>query len=703
MKYLLIAVSFLFATASAGEDISGYTGSVVSEKDFELPYNPFSGKIETYTFNDEKPHIELVNHLYGFDQPLESCFSDKNPSQNCFIPFPDDAKEFCSDKHNKKSYLCKFSKENAKTPVAYISIKENQSISIKAHLSYKINKKYCLALHKYNDNEDKGSFLYARIIDNDQSSEEIPYDIIKDGGIFKIYPHNSEIQNEKNDKKCNPQTDNKQAILAFQVLPYKEITKNIVYVELNGDPKDPWKPDNTSCENGFTEGCVNTILKEVYNQAVIDVKTNPESSDDFHRSSLIDVWMTNPDGSSYTYETIKKKVEDIIKEPEVAQNKDSKYWHFVIAINKVRKLWELGKCVSAESKETGKITDITNCGIYGFRPENEHKDTHYFIYNRITGNITSKKEAKIRVKQRIEDNKPKMQYYVFTKEDPNGQYEHHPYKNGDILFTDDGYPVIPKKECITGSTLAFSDPLASNDKHDGYLAYGSLILVPRRTGKSGLYTLMHELGHSFGLTDVSVSNVYKTTETAIYATNNENDHGLFVNENSTNLGEREYNNKYASTESNIMSWKFPTGNKLRYRPVPIACTGGTKYYKATMEKKDEDGNIYTGYDDEKGTWGTSIERLILDGIKDKNNIEDKDWQELNQWECIRGNCYNSKYSSTYSTNARKTYYERSNEESWCYANKKIEANKNTKNQVTDEATYKADYDKIMSVKYEEKK
>lgn len=699
MKYLFIAVSILFATASAGEDMSGYTETIFDEETFDLPHNPFSGYIEPYSFSEEKPHIEMINHLYGFDQPLENCFNSEKPSQSCFIPFPN-SEQYCSE-HKR---LCDYKKADSKTPVAYISVKEGLGISIKTHLSNKSYSSYCLVLQKYNDDDDKTDFRHQKTINEKDPSYDIPYEWIKEGGIFKIYPHNSKIKNKTNDKKCNPQTTNKQAILAFKVLPYTEVTKNVVYVEINGDPNDnPWTPDTPNCtneikegccENGFTEACVKTVLKDVYNQAVIDVNVTPEQASKYTlNNELMKVTMTNPYGSSYTYSKIKENVEKIISNSQIAQDKSSQYWHTIIAINKERKKWNLHTCVSENSKELG-ITDITNCKNYGFKPEAEDINTNYYIYNQITGNISSKVEAEIRVNQKIVNNKPEIHYYVYTNGKP------HPYKNGDVLYTDNGYPVIPEADCILGNTLAFSDPLRAKDLHDNYLAYGSLIFVPRRIGHLGLYTLSHELGHSFGLTDVSMSNVNRTTKEAIYK-NSEGNHGEFENSDRTKKGPREYRIPLASSESNLMSWKAPTGGKLRYRPVPIACTGGTQYYKATKEKNDSKGNKYLGYDEEKGVWGSAIERLIIDGIENKDNLKDEDWLELNQWECIRGNCYDSKYSSTYSTNARKTYYNMNEEGTWCFANQKIEENKNTKNRVTDQETYKKDYEKIMSVIYKE--
>ena len=88
MKHLFIVLSILLVSTYAADDMGGNTGSIDPDGTYELPHNPHSGNIEPYTFQAEKPHIEIdPNHLYGFDQPLETCFNSENPPQYCFIPY----------------------------------------------------------------------------------------------------------------------------------------------------------------------------------------------------------------------------------------------------------------------------------------------------------------------------------------------------------------------------------------------------------------------------------------------------------------------------------------------------------------------------------------------------------------------------------------------------------------------------------------
>ena len=622
MKYLFIAVSILFATASAGEGMSGYTESL------ELPYNPYSNEILPYMFNDEKPHIEMLNHLYGFDQPLESCFSSESPSQNCFIPFSN-SEEYCS-KHPR---ICKSRENDSKTPVAYISVKENQGVSLKAHLSNNINDNYCLVLHKYNDNgnNDQADFRHHKIINEGDPSYDIPYEWIKEGGIFKIYPHIGKIKNKKNDKKCNPQT-NKQAILAFKVLPYTEIKKNFIYVQLDGK-----KLETHEEENSFTEERVKNNFNEVFNQAVVYEGLTPQTASDFDKieleeneipiknkvtkekykmvniSDLIEIDITNPEDDFI--ETIKakalKKFNLLFSDQQKLQeqyrffvedqSKVSPYFRMVFVINKERKKWRIKKC----GKGNG---DLSSCPY--FFPEEEHKDTKYRVYSDGTclGAIDGDKPVTIKI---IYDDYGEEHYYAFLEDNTP--------VTGDcnIIYTDNGYPVFPSKAGVTSNIKGGNLPFL---KANNNVPVGSITIAIRGKGESAQYTLIHELGHSFGLADVSMSDIYKILE---YDTKSK---PVYQN----NEGKKDYrlykNNLYASSETNLMTWQQPTGKKIRYRGTQVVSTGGTDYYTDV-----DDPNSYVG----------SIERPF------SGNGE-------NQWECARF-CYNN---DALNSEDRKEYWQK---------------------------------------------
>ena len=115
----------------------------------------------------------------------------------------------------------------------------------------------------------------------------------------------------------------------------------------------------------------------------------------------------------------------------------------------------------------------------------------------------------------------------------------------DYLYTKNGIPVIP---AANPSALASSFRMQKD-----VFVLGSVIWVPRGVGKSSLYTMMHELGHSFGLTDVAG--------------------GLSSVGQGNNLVYDEITGSYvnmASSETELMTWVYPTGKKLRYRDQQVA-------------------------------------------------------------------------------------------------------------------------------------
>ena len=125
-----------------------------------------------------------------------------------------------------------------------------------------------------------------------------------------------------------------------------------------------------------------------------------------------------------------------------------------------------------------------------------------------------------------------------------------------ILFTENGFPVYPGNP--TAAAGAF--PLLVIHDNDGnvYNQLAGVVIIPKNIGSSSQYTLVHELAHTYGLTDVIKTDLYK------------------INQTNTKTGET-YQNDYASTETNLMTWQQPTGKKIRFREIPIACSNGTVY------------------------------------------------------------------------------------------------------------------------------
>ena len=359
--------------------------------------------------------------------------------------------------------------------------------------------------------------------------------------------------------------------------------------------------------------------------------------------------MTDVNKVISTYTTIMESVKKRLNEKSNLfksgnpLNKDDPYWHVILAINKARKIWKISEC-----KQVVNL-DLSSCN--GFAPEREPEGTQYFLYkikdndNELNNDyLADAIPVTIKTKQTKENFSYKTHYYLYKE---NGEKIKN-FDENDVLFTDEGYPIVPYPTALSGTAAVSIKPnkIGLENKHDDYLYYGSIVLVARSVGKSSYFTLMHELGHSFGLTDVTQSYLYKIKQ------EDPNSSTDFF-DNNDNKGHKKYTNDYASIQTNLMSWTKPIGVKLRYRPIQIACSGGTKYYKNTIKKGDEEYFTLAiseeGSDNKKlvtaDSWGT-IERPIK--IKDSDGKYNQFGFEPNQWECIRGACYDANFSSTYS-------------------------------------------------------
>ena len=610
--------------------------------DFELPFNPYSGKIEPFEWKNVAPAFtEPEKYPYGFDRDPEG----------------KDSIVYISTKIEENSQLNESAftqnegdNQTQEIPIVKIYIPGNYSGYSKyylLHKNYIMDKNVASVIRQhgiefYDETTKKNSSgkieytIYNKLKDENGNTYALEGGTKKlDGGTYYLYG----LLKNKKEAKSNSIKKYKNIGIQIQVIPYSSVTKNFVYIQIDGNEgndEPAWDVEND--KNSFTEERVINGFEEIYKQAVVFPQITNISPIDFGINKLIKVDMTLPDDNTYKamyYKALQKAKNQT--NSNALSNSESPYWHIVYAINKIRKEWRLAKCENEDF-------DLSLCENTAFNPENEDINTTYHIYNGCGGNVKESEDVIIKVAQNTIDKT--MHYYIYDK---NGQKIK--YKDCDILYTDNGYPVVPSISGVNG-TAGVSVKMAGQynideeisdysgqttkfkfnfnlDKFEHYLPYGSIIFVPRGKGESARHVLMHELGHSFGLTDVSLSDIYKITEKSKYKNEQDIDnHGLYINKKG-NIGEREYENYYASSETNLMSWHTPEGKRIRYRNVPIACTGGTKYYASTEKNK----YILLG----------AIERLIQNGYE-------------NQWECVRGKCYDSKYSTNFSTDERKEFW-----------------------------------------------
>lgn len=666
MKHLFIVLSILFATTYAADDMGGDTESIIEntnlqytiqpqrvstpsssdyEGTYETPHNPYTGDLRPYTLKAEIPHIELIStNQYGFDRPLERCFDKENAPQNCFIPFT-----LSKDYKSKHPKLYKLRKNEPKTPIVYISTKINENVSLRLHLSNKTNDRYCIIRYEYDEKKDEPHVRYLDLIQDNtnQSKVTLSYENTKAKGIFKIFPSNSKVENTNLEKKCQPpEKDN--SFLAIQVLPYEEDTRKFIYIQMDGGD-DQGFPDYS---NKFTKTDVETEVNNVFKQALIKVVAEDgnakieEKKENFHKK-LYEVNMIKPEETEKEFDNMINHVKDFFNvTPDL--DKGSEAWHILIAINKIRKKWPLKLCTD------DKEIKLSKCER--FNPENESQNTTYFIKSSKgcrEEKGTDPWEISIRSLPSTNpdgttNNKIK-EYYAF---DANKKKIN--LKNCDTLFTDNGYPVVPYAKSIKSNTQAISIQLSEPNykglkKHKDYLPYGSIIVVPRGIGTSTYISSVHELLHSFGLTDV-------TQQGSIMKNEKEYDNKKYSENEEENKEWNEYLNVYATTETNTMNWSMPIGNKIKYRDTPIACTGGKTFY--ARKKKDNDGKKC----DE--TRNNDL-KCIIPFSRIENTITDEKGE--NQWDCLR-NCYTDDENDENYTEARMTYW---NDEEECATKKDI--------------------------------
>lgn len=564
------------------------SGDITQSNTFELPHNPKNTDlITTISWKEVIPIIEEApnHHKYGFDRDPY----DTSKVVYMSLKEPDNTIQLTGDLE-----LIDYS--------AYFK----PNFSCMAYEKYKI-------LHEQYQNNpavvaSKGIELTSENI------EHIKYSNLSSDYYLNPHPNKSVTYTLYGCyKNCDGKNQKwKDAKKQITIIPYQPITKDIMYAQLDGNANNPWIPDDTECKKGFTQNCVTTYFNNVFNQALVYPDIKPATIKQSVAGvtiegplydDLIEVNMTSPDNRTYNL-LMYNAIESIKK-------KDKKYWHVIYAINKERKKWDLEFCF-------GEDGDLHECN--GFVPEKEATSTSYFIKSPDEtcatkgGGIGT---TEVPVYFRAMDKGDIRHYYAFRK-DNNKKAN---YAACDMLYTDDGYPVVPTVDGIEGSTAAFSTALEPSEgvdilktfkPYNDYLSYGSIVFVARSVGESGLYTLMHELGHSFGLTDVNVSAIFKKTE-------------------HDKKNKSTYNNYYASSETNLMSWLTPSGKRLRYRETPIVCSGGVPL---------------------KDNPSVSIEQII----KGKGEF---------QWDCIR-DCYQERLK----TKERIDYWKKTET---CDPSKRIES------------------------------
>ena len=545
---------------------------------FEGPHNPYDGEILKFTWRENNPvFAEAPNYEYGFD---------RDPTDQ--------------------------------DPIVYISLEKTPSpltITKKArfipHLPNTTYEKYSLLHEDAGENQATVASLGIPITNNTENylDKEGTYTLF---GCWLACDGPSILQFWKNLEK------------KITIKVYQHETREISYIELNGDGKNL---DASTDNSIYTKARVKEHINDVFKQAVLavepkeikakeldNIEVDKITKEEFLKhyddivnlDDLIEVDLTKPNNDFLG--TIELKIVEYLKKNKIKPLTEplySKYWRYVFVINKERKKWTLEKCI-------GEDGSLNACPY--FKPHQEPSNVSYQRYGcNTSGNpenvtIIRTKKSSGYIYQ-IKNSKGK----IVSKEDCLG-----------ILFTDNGYPVFPNADqSLAAGFYPFSkfyfafvnetnfntfDFPNLDSKLLNYLSYGGAVIQLRNVGESSQYTLVHEIGHSFGLTDVGQSNLY------------------YIQEYDKTYNEP-FKVNYASSETNLMSWESPTGKKIRTRDTPIACSGGTRHY---YEYNGGKNRIYLEF----------FERLV-------------EGKGENQWDCLR-DCY--KKPNSYNTTNRLLFW-----------------------------------------------
>ena len=605
MKRIIILFTLVIIACSC-KDLGGYTESIIKNIGTEKENAPIPKaepipEEEDLSSLDEEALREKLIDTYPWPKPKAE--AEKAPS---FFglphnPYTGEIKKFSWHKINSvfspiNNYDYGFDRDPTdKDPTVFISVETGEKSKTKEfawfipHLSKDAYDKYSLLHEKYNDNPAQVPSSGIKLVDGEEKS-------IKEGGTYTLWgcwlfcDGPNILQFWKNLEK------------KVTILPYEKKTKHIIYMQFDGKKGNTW--DTAKDKYSFTEDRIKQKFNDVFKEAVVELDITPVEQT---TQEIITVDMTRPNDKEWF--RLKNIAENYFKNNKKGH---PEYWHFVFAINKERKLWHLADC-KYKMEDGTELLLLNSCN--GFDPENEDKTTTYRMYSEKGCETSFGEDGPVEIKTITLEESGYRLYYIYK----DGK----PYSPSlcDILYTDNGYPIVPDDQIIKSGNAAAINYGINEDEFtlfEDYLAHASFAIVPRSKGESGLHTMIHEIGHAFGLTDVSQSSIIEQNET---------DASVDID---TSKNKAIYkNNHYATSETNLMTWIIPTGKKVRYRNTPIVCTGGTTYYVDVYNKETkthEFGNIIG-----------SIQREFP---HDKSN---KGYE--NQWECIR-DCYKKEFATT---------------------------------------------------------
>jgi hypothetical protein len=155
----------------------------------------------------------------------------------------------------------------------------------------------------------------------------------------------------------------------------------------------------------------------------------------------------------------------------------------------------------------------------------------------------------------------------------------------DYIYTDE-MTHVPGTVSVTESGYGSAAQITSSMKNENGVVDGGLVWSGKQEGEASQNTLLHEIGHTLGLTDAFINYVdgtvpffekigcYNETYDVVPCSN------VYTEIDAYHAG-------WTTQEANLMNYRIPSGPRLRYRETPVVKTGTNRRLR-----DDEENIIY---------------------------------------------------------------------------------------------------------------
>lgn len=397
----------------------------------------------------------------------------------------------------------------------YVSVKKGEMATVVLNLSNKLHSNYSLI--------EKNSNAVFGIWENvDSLTIDLPV------GIYSLYG------------------DNKELSRFIYVIGYDEKIIDFDYVLFNSRNNFPYYNE---C---FDYQSISKNFNKIFSQAVVTGSFKNYIPIDYGFDDIIELNMDENFSEWYVNKIALKALEKYcpgISKPEIHSIQDygfriAKYsaclnHRIVFALDEMRFRWSLKNFIN------GKISELKNSEIL-FALKKMHNQNSNYKFNLVLKNSVERCPERNEAKRQFVDIIDKRLYYKDSHE--LAQFN-----------SDCDELVLESVAIVPGyiESAAISIPFEVNG-----IVSGGFVWTPINDGKISINAIMHEIGHTLGLSDLFIN---YSDETVPYK-------GIISRFEDGSI-EKAYHLNYTTSEGNLMNYMLPAGPKLRYRNEPVVYTG----------------------------------------------------------------------------------------------------------------------------------